>query len=181
MALEDTIDTVNNANLKSIAEIPSWSSVQKTANDVSHAKRVDQLVEMAMQNMINYQQRINTISESYIGRLVDTASSIDPVEAVATAKLFKGESDSSILSLLTSLAAGQQEVKVAQSTPVETAMTQATAYQNAIVNQNAQTSSHIASMNQSTLNSMHAVAQVLSKLAHTMPDVTGKQVPAPGT
>ena len=174
MALEDTIDTINNVNLKSIAEIPSWSSVQKTANDTSHAKRVDQLVELAMQNMINHQQRINSISETYVGRLCDSAASVDPVEAVATAKLFKGESDSAITSLLSGLATGQMGNKIANSTPPETVVTQAMAYQNALTNQNSQNQSTIGNMNMASLDSMVSVAQVLAKLSQTTPDVTGK-------
>lgn len=181
MATEVTIDTVNNTNLKSIAEIPSWSMVQKTANDVSHAKRVDQLVELAMQNMISHQQRINSISETYIGRLCDTASSIDPAEAVATAKMFKGESDSSITSLLASLSSGQMQQKIAQTTAPETAVTSQIAHLNALTNQNSANNSHVFNMNEATLTSMAAVAQVLSKLSHTTPDVTGKSTPRPGT
>ena len=181
MATEQSLDTINNTNLKSIAEIPSWSMAHKTANDISHAKRTDQLVELSMQNMVNHQQRINVISETYIGRLCDNASSVDPTEAVATAKLFKGESDSAITSLLASLASGQIGVKAAQSTPPETGVTQLIAQLNALTSQNSANQSHVQNMNQATLVSMSAIAQVLAKLAQTTPDVTGKSTPREGT
>ena len=66
------------------------------------------------------------------------------------------------------------ETKIAQTTAPETTVGQALAYQNAVTNQNSQNSNSISNMNQAQLASMSAVAQVLSKLANSTPDVTGK-------
>ena len=56
------------------------------------------------------------MAEASLGRMLTTFVSIDPIEVLSTAKLFQGEADSSMASLLSQLAAGQEAVKLAQST-----------------------------------------------------------------
>jgi hypothetical protein len=99
MATDLTLDTINNANLKTIGEAGAFAVAQLFQNQVSHGKRMDQLAEM------------------FMGRLLSDSNAVDPAEAVSTAKLFKGESDSAVLSLLTQLAGGSVGAKIAQSTP----------------------------------------------------------------
>lgn len=174
MATEQTLDTINNANLKTIAETPAWTNAQKQANDISHAKRVDQLMEMAMQNLVGHQQRLNMLAETFVGKSIENSTSVDPTEAVAVSKLFKGESDSAISSILAQLASGQIGAKTAMTTPPETGVTQMFAQLNALTAQNNQNTSSIANMNQATNAAMLAIAQVLTKIAQTTPPDTSK-------
>ncbi len=101
-ASQAIVDTVADTNMKTVGEAAAFAMGQGFQNAVSHAKRID------------------AIAEVYLGQLVNTATSVDPVEAVAAAKLFKGESDSSLGSLLTILSAGQIGAKIGQTTPPET-------------------------------------------------------------
>lgn len=96
------VDTVADTNMKTVGEAAAFAMGVLFNNQVSHAKRVD------------------SIAEIYLGQLANIATSVDPVEAVAAAKLFKGEADSSVGSLLSYLAAGQIGGKIAQTTPPET-------------------------------------------------------------
>jgi hypothetical protein len=174
MATEQTLDTINNTNLKTIAETGAWSTAQKHCNDISHAKRTDQLMEMAMQNLVGHQQRLSMLAETYVGQEISNATAVDPVESVAVAKLFKGESDSALASVLAQLASGQMSAKIAQSTPPETGLTGMFAQLNALTQQNSANNASIANMNQSTQVAMLAIAQVLSKVAQSTPPHTGK-------
>lgn len=169
MATEQTLDTINNTNLKVIAENPSWTLAQKQANDISHAKRTDQLAELALQNAISHQNRINTLSESYVGGMLEKSVSIDPAEAVSSAKMFKGESDSAILSLLTQLNGGQIGAKIAQSTAPETGVpiVPLMAQLNALNSQNYNNNT----TNASLAATMGAISTILSKIAYNNPPV----------
>lgn len=68
------------------------------------------------QHQINHARRLDSMSEAYMGKLLKKFASKTPTESVATAKIFKAESDSSIGSLLAQLSAGQEAAKIAQST-----------------------------------------------------------------
>lgn len=174
MATEQTLDTILNSNLKTIAETPAWTTAQKEQNDISHAGRLDKVIEMSMQNFLAHQQRSNMLAETYVGKQIENMTSVDPVEAVATSKLFHGESDSAIASLLAQLASGQIGAKTAMTTPPETGVTQQFAQLNALTNMNSQNNNSIAQMNESTNVAMLAIAQVLTKIAQTTPPNTGK-------
>lgn len=93
------VDALTIGNVKTIGEAASFAMASLFQHQVNHARRVDAL------------------SEAHLGKVLNTFSSIDATEAVATAKLFKGEADSGVMSLLTQLAGGQIGAKVAQSTP----------------------------------------------------------------
>lgn len=101
-ASQAIVDTVADTNMKTVGEAAAFAMGVLFNNHVSHSKRVD------------------TIAEIYLGGLADKANSVDPVEAVAAAKLFKGESDSSLSSLLSALSGGQIGAKIGQTTPPET-------------------------------------------------------------
>jgi len=68
------------------------------------------------QHQINHARRLDSMAEAYMGKLLKRFSSKTPTESIATAKIFKAESDSSIGSLLAQLSAGQEAAKIAQST-----------------------------------------------------------------
>jgi hypothetical protein len=93
------IDALTIGNTKTIAEAAAFAMASMFQHQVNHARRLDAL------------------AEAHLGKVLDKFASVDPVEAVSTAKLFKGESDSSMSSLLAQLASGQIGAKVAQSTP----------------------------------------------------------------
>ena len=174
MATEQTLDTILNSNLKTIAETPAWTTAQKEANDISHAGRLDKVIEMSMQNFVAHQQRSNMLAETYVGKQVENMTSVDPIEATATAKLFRGESDSALSSLLAQLASGQIGAKTAMTTPPETGVTGMFAQLNALTAQNSQNNASISQMNEATNAAMVAIAQVLGKIAQTTPPNTGK-------
>lgn len=69
------------------------------------------------QHQVNHHRRLDALNEAYQGKMLKRFTDMDPVEAVSTSKLFRGESDSSISSILAQLSAGQEAAKIAQSTP----------------------------------------------------------------
>jgi hypothetical protein len=183
MATEQTLDTVNNVNIKTVGEEPAWAAAQRQVGSAAHLDRMDRMSEVLFSDLLEHRKHINLLTTTYLGRVCDNASSIDPVEAISTAKAFKGESDSSITSLLAALAAGQISAKVANTTPPETGITQLFAQLNALTNQNSQNSGAIAAQNFGLLNAMNqtnqatnaamaAIAQVLAKMAQTTPPNT---------
>jgi hypothetical protein len=74
------------------------------------------------QHQVNHARRLDSIAEATLGKLLLDFVTPDPVEVLSIGKLFKGEADSSIASVLTQLSAGQQATKIAQSTPGDIAM-----------------------------------------------------------
>ena len=164
MATEQTLDTINNSNLMTVADTPSWTNAQKSQNDISHASRLDRLVEMQLQNALAAQHRNNMLAEINMGKTIANISSTDPVEAASTAKLFRGEGDSSIGSLLAQLSSGQIGAKTAMTVPPESGTTQLFAQLNSLTEQNNQNTNIVANMNQSTLSAMTAIAEVLAKI-----------------
>ena len=93
------VDALTIGNVKTVGEAASFAMASLFQHQVNHARRLD------------------SIAEAHLGKVLNNFSSVDPAEAVATAKLFKGESDSGISSLLAQLASGQIGAKTAQSTP----------------------------------------------------------------
>ena len=93
------VDALTIGNVKTVGESASFAMASLFQHQVNHARRLDSL------------------AEAHLGKVLNNFASVDPVEAVATAKLFKGEADSGLSSLLAQLASGQIGAKVAQSTP----------------------------------------------------------------
>jgi hypothetical protein len=184
MATEQTLDTVSNVNLKTVMEEPSWAAAQRQVGAAAHLDRNDRLSEVMYSDLLEHRKHINTLATTYLGRICDNASSLDPVEAISMAKAFKGEADSSLPSLLAALGAGQIGGKIAMTTPPESGVTQLMAQLNALTNQNSQSSNTIAAQilamgnavnhtNQATNAAMTAIAQILAKMAQTTPPITG--------
>jgi hypothetical protein len=88
---------------------------------IANAKNVAEAGSVAMANLFQHQtnhaRRLDMLAEAHLAKVLDNFASIDPVEAVATSKLFQGETDSGLSSLLAQLSAGQMGTKIAQSTP----------------------------------------------------------------
>lgn len=93
----------------------------KDALTIANVKTVAEAGAVAMANLFQHQtnhaRRLDMLAEAHLGKVLNNFAGVDPNEAVATAKLFKGEADSGISSLLAQLASGQIGAKVAQSTP----------------------------------------------------------------
>ena len=136
-------DALTFNNVKTIGEAGSFYVAQMFGNATSHQHRLDML------------------AEGYIGRCLNTMASIDPVEAVATAKMFKGESDSSIATLLAQLSAGQMGAKSAQSTPGDLSL------------EITKIGASVASL-QSVIGTLVAILQQTIKTAQSTPPETGK-------
>lgn len=184
MATDQTLDTVGNVNISTVMGQPSWAAAQRQTNNAAHMDRNDRLSEVMFSDLLEHRKHTNLIATTYLGRICDNASSVDPIEAASTAKLFKGESDSSIASLMAALSAGSISQKIAVATPPETGLASMLAGLNATTNQNSQNSNAIAAQtlaalnamnqtNQSTNATMTAIAQVLAKLGMTTPPITG--------
>ena len=93
------VDALTIGNVKTVGEAASFAMASLFQHQVNHARRLD------------------SVAEAHLGKVLNNFASVDPAEAVATAKLFKGEADSGISSLLAQLASGQIGAKTAQSTP----------------------------------------------------------------
>ena len=93
------VDALTIGNVKTVGEAASFAMASLFQHQVNHARRLD------------------SVAEAHLGKVLNNFATVDPAEAVATAKLFKGEADSGISSLLAQLASGQIGAKVAQSTP----------------------------------------------------------------
>jgi hypothetical protein len=93
------VDALTIGNVKTIAEAGSFAMASLFQHNTNVARRVDSL------------------SEAHLGKVLESFASADPVEAIAVTKLFKGEADSSIASLLAQLDTAQLATKLAQSTP----------------------------------------------------------------
>lgn len=93
------IDALTIANVKCVAEAGSVAMANLFQHQTNHAHRLDML------------------AEAHLAKVLNNFAKIDPAEAVATSKLFHGESDSSISSLLAQLVVGQMGTKIGQSTP----------------------------------------------------------------
>jgi len=98
------VDAVTIANVKTVGEAAAFS------------------IASLFQHNTNVGRRVDSLSEAYLGKVLNNFSSDDPVEAVATTKLFKAEADSSIQSLLAQLTTAQMGTKIAQSTPGDVAV-----------------------------------------------------------
>ena len=96
---KSVVDAITISGVSSIAEAGSISIANLFQHQTNHARRLDML------------------AEAHLAKCLDNFASVDPYEAVAISKLFKGEADSSVSSLLSQLAAGQVAAKTAQSTP----------------------------------------------------------------
>lgn len=93
------VDAVTIGNVKTIAEAGAFG------------------MGSLFQHNTNVGRRVDSMSEAHLGKVLLSFSKTDPVESVSISKLFKGEADSSIASLLSQLDAAQIGVKIAQSTP----------------------------------------------------------------
>ena len=93
------VDAVTIGNVKTIGEAGSFAMAS------------------LFQHQVNVARRVDSLSEANLGKVLESFASVDPVESVAVAKLFKAESDSSISSILAQLDTGSMGAKIAQSTP----------------------------------------------------------------
>lgn len=136
----------------------------KDALTIGNVKTVAESASFAMatlfQHQVNHAHRLDMLAEAHLGKALNTFASVDPVEAVATSKLFKGEADSGLSSLLAQLASGQMGIKAAQSTPGEMGL------------EVAKLGSAVASL-QGLLGGLVAILQQTMKGAQTTPPVTG--------
>jgi len=137
------VDALTIGNVKTVGEAASFAMASLFQHQVNHARRLDSL------------------AEAHLGKVLNSFASVDPIEAVSTAKLFKGESDSAISSLLAQLASGQVGAKIAQSTPGDVAV------------QISQLGASVASL-QGLIGGLVAILQQTIKGAQTTPPNTSK-------
>jgi len=135
----------------------------KDALTIGNVKTVGEAGSFAMaslfQHQVNHARRLDSLAEAHLGKVLNNFASVDPIEAVATAKLFKGESDSSISSILAQLGSGSVGAKIAQSTPGDVAV------------QISQLGASVASL-QGLIAGLVAILQQTIKGAQTTPPIT---------
>ena len=130
---------------------------------IGNVKTVGESASFAMASLFQHQtnvaRRTDSLAEAHLGKVLNSFATVDPVQSVATAKLFKGEADSSIQSILAQLASSQMGAKIAQSTPGDIAIE---------VNK---LGSSVASL-QGTIGGLVAMLQQAMKGAMTTPPIT---------
>ena len=136
------VDALTIGNVKTVGEAASFAMASLFQHQVNHARRLDSL------------------AEAHLGKVLNNFASVDPVEAVSAAKLFKGEADSGLSSLLAQLASGQIGAKVAQSTPGDVSI------------EISKLGASVASL-QCLIGGLVAALQQTMKGAQTTPPVTG--------
>jgi hypothetical protein len=136
----------------------------KDALTIANVKTVAEAGSVAMANLFQHQtnhaRRLDMLAEAHLGKVLNNFAGVDPTEAVATAKLFKGEADSGISSLLAQLASGQIGAKVAQSTPGDMGL------------EIAKLGASVVGV-QAQIGGLVALMQQIMKGAQTTPPVTG--------
>lgn len=106
------IDSVANANNKTVVEMAAWSTAQVMA---THAQ--------AAADQAAHRNRVNVLAETYLARALKAADEVDPEQAAATLKLLTGNDQANAMASLGAVVAQlQQLMKGAQSTPPETAV-----------------------------------------------------------
>jgi hypothetical protein len=116
---EKVVDGVVSTNFKTLAEAAAAAQAKLyESNAQSFSAGVQNQVaaqNMALQNAVASQNRISSIAEAALAKFIANLSTVDAVEAVATSRLFKGDADSSIASLLAQQSAGVLGIKQGQS------------------------------------------------------------------
>jgi hypothetical protein len=102
-ANEGLIDSVANANIKTIAEAPAFYMAQSMGDSVAH------------------QRRVNALTETALGAMIKRLVEVDSQEAVSESKLLSSDLGNIVAQLGAAVAAIQQLTKSAQTTPPVTA------------------------------------------------------------
>lgn len=180
MATEQSLDTVANTRILAVGGEASWAAAQRQVGSAAHMDRMDRYSEVLMTDLLEHRKHVNLLTTTYLGRVCDNASTIDPIEAASTAKLFQGSSDSNMLSLMAQLSAGGVGAKIMDSVPPESPVIAQLAQLNAVTNQNSQNSNSIMNQNLAALNGLTqqnaatnatlvAVAGILAKIFQAVP------------
>lgn len=98
------VDTVASDNIKTVAGQGAWALAALQNQFVKHSTFIDGLREKLMADVVT--------------------GKTDVQSAIAASKVMKADAESSLLTDLSQLAAGQESAKVAQTTPPETGVAQ---------------------------------------------------------
>ena len=102
-AIETTVETINVANLKTVAEMSAHS------------------MGLAMANAVAHQQAMNHVLTAAVGSIVKGLTEVDAIQAMSVMKTLSGNDVAQQIAALTAaLASGQQGAKIAQTTPPPT-------------------------------------------------------------
>lgn len=115
VANPQTVDTINIANMKTIAETLAAAN----ANLAQMAAQTAGLqMQNAAANQANQMNSATALSNAITTQAVNKLLNMDPSEAVAVGKVMTGNDVAQQLNaVLSALASGQQGVKTAQTTP----------------------------------------------------------------
>lgn len=78
------------------------------------------MAEMATQNAISHQQRLQLISESSLGKILENMNTLDPTESAGISGVISSDLAETISQLAGAVANSQQLMKGAQTTLPET-------------------------------------------------------------
>lgn len=93
------IDSVSNANIKTVAEAPAFYMAQSMGDSVAH------------------QRRVNALTETALGAMIKRLVEVDVQESAAEGKLLSSDLANVVSQLGAAVAAIQQLTKSAQTTP----------------------------------------------------------------
>lgn len=111
---DDVREAVANANFKVTAEAPTVMQNLALQNFIAHQQRLNQIAESELVSA-------QALNRAILGRVVNSLLDTEPTDALAAQKVFSGNDVAQqITSLLAALASGQQGAKVAQTTPPPT-------------------------------------------------------------
>lgn len=97
------IDSVSNDNVKTVAGQPAV------------------LANLSLQNLVAHQNRMHIIAEAATGNIVRRMTELDPSEAASILKTTQADLPAQVAGLAEAIAAIQQQMKGAQTTPPPTA------------------------------------------------------------
>jgi hypothetical protein len=109
MSTEQTLDTINNTNLKTVGESLAGS------------------LAMMYQDQAAHRARLNGIFEAATAKAIERIHSFSTDDAVAQGALLRGGANSDILSILGQIAAGSVANKTVAITPPETGVSRSLA------------------------------------------------------
>jgi hypothetical protein len=101
IGIAQTVDTVNNLNLKSINDLILTNAIanQKSQQDEANSHR----------------QAMNTLRESSTGQMVNKMNSLDTTEAAAIARVHRTPSGDSVVDVARSVALAKMVLSTAES------------------------------------------------------------------
>jgi len=192
MTLEQTLDSSNNTNIATNHNMSGWATAQKMSNDVHHAARMDKKAEIEHTNLINQQNLSNQAAldemnhNRTFNRLMmmvgaNKLLNLETEDSIAMAAALKGNSDSSMLSILSQLSGAGIGTKNLAMTPPETGVASQMANYNALNAQNYQNQAASSALANALTGASTVLAGIVNKTLYNIPPVGSSPMQQPQT